>query len=205
MSPHCPVEKDVEKVDEKTKVEKDLENAFLRASRNSIDLRTSAAPDPGFIVRPPEIIASGELNCWPDKSLRIVYFHYSEGMTMRYLNSGFLLGSASAFLRLFQAKPFTGTEKSGQRYFTQASTVEQQEQFDVSVNRRRLSIRDGDHNNQNIQKQLKPSTWSGYVKGKWSSKGSRGFAHPLLLHLAHNKDIMQQALQQLHGNECVEE
>ncbi len=31
--------------------EKDFENAFLRACQNSIDLRTSSVPEPGFIVR----------------------------------------------------------------------------------------------------------------------------------------------------------
>ena len=184
--------------------EEDLEHAFERAIQNSRNLRTSAAPNSGFIVRPPEIIASGEVNCWPDQGLKNQYFHYSEGMTMRYLNSGFLMGRASAFLRLFEAKAFTGEEQSDQRYFTQALLS--------SKNNLTFPSIDVDYRCEIVTTITKKSKTllslrlgQVAIKGKLSSKSSRRFAHPLFLHLAHNKDLMKQALQQLHGNKGVEE
>ena len=54
---------------------------------------------PEFSVSIRVVVASGEKNCWPDKSLSTQYPDYSDGHVMRYLNSGVIAGSLLIELR----------------------------------------------------------------------------------------------------------
>lgn len=128
---------------------------------------------------PPEIIAGGEMNCWPDKNMTSLYPKYSIRQKMRYLNSGVVAGPASAFLKLFKNFPYTGQESSDQRYWANA--------FIASQTDDNLPVIDVDYHG-HLVATVSKSSWPllSFSQGKPKVKGLTG--KPQILHLPNNKD-----------------
>lgn len=97
-----------------------LWRAVEAAKKYAATISASARHSSGDPRAAPDIVTAADLSCWPDAAAAAVYPSHGAHQPFRFLNSGFVAGAASAFVALFAARPPTGDESSGQRYFVDA-------------------------------------------------------------------------------------
>ena len=167
----------------------------VRYGEYSQELISSSSNLHGRYRQFPTIIASGEKNCWPDKTLSPHYPSYSSGHTMRYLNSGVVAGFVKDFLLLFSSLPYKGNESSDQRYWVGALLASQ--------NKASLPIIDLDYQN-HLVASISKSSWDLLVitepRGDISKRGigiRNLMGTPKILHLPNNKDKLKYLFENL--------